>query len=346
MESKDTSKSRVVYLDVLNILAIIAVVAMHVNGIVHLDPMRKEWSSSLVVDCVFYFAVPVFFLISGATLMTYRERYDTKTFIKKRLVKILIPLLFWSMIMLIWKVETYQLRVDDYSFRNLFDMFLNNKIEYTYYFMYDIFGIYLTIPLLSLLAKEDNKKTLWFTVVIYFIFNSFLSNILTLMGTSYNNSLTVQIGEYIIFIILGYLLSTTDISKKKRIALYISAIIGVIYRYAFTYKLSKELGYVDRTTWGYCTWHSVLLACAVFVYFKNLKYKFSDKTLNLLKTISSCSFGIYLLHHIVMFYEIRLFNIDTFSWEWRTVGILTTYIISLICVYMLKKISIIKKIVP
>ena len=80
-------KERVVYFDLLNIFAIISVIAMHCNGIVHGNPMNKGWGSSLLVDCIFYWAVPIFLMLSGATLMKYREKYDTKTFFKKRFQK-------------------------------------------------------------------------------------------------------------------------------------------------------------------------------------------------------------------------------------------------------------------
>lgn len=80
-------QKRVIYFDVLNILAIIAVVAMHMNGIVHLNPNIRAWNTSLVVDCIMYWAVSVFMMLSGATLMNYREKYDTKTFFKKSLQK-------------------------------------------------------------------------------------------------------------------------------------------------------------------------------------------------------------------------------------------------------------------
>jgi len=52
--------NRIAYFDILNILAILAVVAMHCNGIVHGDPRVRAWDTSLIVDCIFYWAVPVF----------------------------------------------------------------------------------------------------------------------------------------------------------------------------------------------------------------------------------------------------------------------------------------------
>lgn len=83
----DCLTNRIVYLDLLNVLAIVAVIAMHCNGLVHGNPMTRAWNTSLVVECICYFAVPIFFMISGANLMKYRERYSTKVFFKKELLK-------------------------------------------------------------------------------------------------------------------------------------------------------------------------------------------------------------------------------------------------------------------
>lgn len=343
--------NRIIYFDLLNIMAIIAVIAMHCNGIVHLNPMIRAWNTSLIVDCIFYWAVPVFLMLSGATLMNYRTKYDTKTFFKKRLLKVLIPFLFWAIVMFIWKISIGSIKIEEInSVSKLLNAFLANREEGIYYFMFDILGIYLTMPLLSLLAKEEYRKTLWYAVLIFFIFNAFLPNILGLFDINYNYSLTMQIGGYVVYVFLGYLLSTQDLSKKQRILVYIFAIIGLIYRYASTFILSKSAGEVIRITWGYTSWHCILLACAVFLFVKNNKInnKISEnqKMTKIISNIAGCSFGIYLIHIVVKYYQVQLFNINEYSWQFRTFGILSTYLIALIIVYILKRIPLVKHIVP
>ena len=76
MQETDKNK-RLVYLDILNILSIFVVVAMHMNGSVHSLPLNKSWAFSLLVDTLCYFAVPIFVMISGAILMNYRQKYIT-----------------------------------------------------------------------------------------------------------------------------------------------------------------------------------------------------------------------------------------------------------------------------
>lgn len=134
--------------------------------------------------------------------------------------------------------------------------------------------------------------------------------------------------------------------------IYVGAIVGLVYRYLTTYILSKSAGVVIRTTWGYTSWHSILLSCAVFLIIK-LIFENSKKCIDnqyiyiyIISTISRCSFGVYLIHKIVMYYEILLFDIKTTAWQWRTFGVLSTYLISLLIVYIIKKIPILRKIVP
>lgn len=342
---------RIVYFDILNILAIIAVISMHMNGIVHVNPNIRAWNTSLIVDCIMYWAVPVFMMISGATLMKYREKYDTKTFFKKRFTKILIPFLFWAIFMFVWKITTKQIDVLTFSgVKDWINAFFTNQEEGIYYFLFEILGVYLTMPVLSLLTNKEYRKTLWLIVALFFIFNGFLPNILGLFNIYWNEAFEIRINGYLIYVILGYLLSTEDLSKKQKNVIYIGAIIGLIYRYVTTFVLSKEAGSVIRTTWGYFAWHCILLSCAVFIFVKDLQFdkKLENKTkvTKALSTISSCSFGIYLIHMIVKYYITDLLNWNEFSWSYRSVGIIITYCISLIIVYLLKKIPVVKKVVP
>lgn len=282
--------------------------------------------------------------------MKYRERYDTKTFFKKRFMKVLIPFMFWSIFIIAWKICLHEIDINELSSISKFlNYILNNKEEATYFLMFDILGIYLTMPLLSLLAKEENRKTIWFTVLLYFIFNALIPNIISLFGINYNYSLSVQVGGYIVYVLLGYLFSTQEISKRNRVILYISACLGVLFRFLTTLLMSKASGAVIKITWGYCSWHCILLASAVFVFVKNMNIneKINIKFSKILAEISGCSFGIYLIHKvIIMYYEMNLFKIDVFSYKWRTLGIVTTYILSLFFVWIIKKIPILKKIVP
>lgn len=343
------SDKRIAYLDLLNIIAIISVIAMHCNGIVHGNPNIKAWNTSLIVECICYFAVPIFFMISGANLMKYRERYNTKEFFKKRCLKVLIPFIAWAIIMFIFKIFiTKSISIETINTPIKFlNAFFSNKEEATYYFMFEILGIYLVMPLLSLLAKDEYKKTLWLIVGLYFVFNATLPNLFALVGIKWYTGFGMPLSGYAIYVILGYLLSKEELDNKWKILIYVGAVFGILYRYITTFILSKSAGQVIKTTWGYSSWHCMLLTVSVFIIIKDLKIEeINDTAKTIMAKIAQCSFGIYLIHMIVKACYIKVFNINTLSWYFRTFGVLGIYIISLVGVMLMKKIPILRKILP
>jgi len=87
------------YINFLNVLATFAVVCLHVNNFWSFN--TANWPYYNFVESLCYFAVPVFVMISGATLIDYREKYDTKTFFKRRFLRVLLPYLIFSFIYII-----------------------------------------------------------------------------------------------------------------------------------------------------------------------------------------------------------------------------------------------------
>ena len=158
MKKAKSKNERILYIDILNIVAIISVVALHCNGIVHQYSSSRAWVTSLIVECVCYFAVPVFIMATGAKLLDYRKKYDTKTFFKKRFSKVLIPSIFWIFIMIIWKLNLGMLEIN--NIRDLLNIIFSNKMESTYYFIWEIMGIYLTLPIISKIIENEKDNNL------------------------------------------------------------------------------------------------------------------------------------------------------------------------------------------
>ena len=130
-------KSRVLYYDILNVLACICVVALHCNGIVHEYSNTAVWKQALIVEVIAYWAVPVFFMLSGAKLFTYRQKMDTETFLKKRIFKILIPWLIWCILWLNYRVVVSR-SIHITSVRELvvilYKGIFNNELQGIYWF--------------------------------------------------------------------------------------------------------------------------------------------------------------------------------------------------------------------
>lgn len=343
--------TRSAFIDVLNITAIISCLILHHNGNVHSFSQSSSWVSSLIIETVFYFAVPVFIMITGATLLGYRQKYDTKTYFKKRFAKVLIPSIAWMIIMFCWHVFIRKdLTITGWSPASILNIFTASRENSVYYYLFVILGLYLTIPLFAPLTEKKYRKLLWYGVVAFFIFNALLPNLSALVGINYNSDFSVRIGSYVVYLFLGYLLSTATIPKKFRILLYLGGVLAIIWRYTTTLNASFAHGYLVKTTWGYTQFHTIILASAVYVFIKTLPVdKISDKTKTILAKLASCSFGIYLCHILVMHYEagvLRRIGLPTASWAWRFFCPLLTYTLCVGLVLLLKKIPILRRIVP
>ena len=205
-----TSNKRILYLDILNIIAILSVVALHQNGIVHKYSQSRSWATALIVETVCYFAVPLFLMISGANLLNYKSKYDTKTFFKKRFLKVLYPAIFWITAMFLWHIYILKdLSMTNVGFVDFANMVFKNREMGIYYFIWAILGVYLTIPILTNLTEERYRNTLWYIVGVFFVFNALIPNLLAHFGIWYNSSFSVQMGGGLCHL-CSFGLSTSD----------------------------------------------------------------------------------------------------------------------------------------
>ena len=294
-------RKRVLYYDLLNICACFSVICLHCNGSSYSFTPSFKWAQALAVEVICYWAVPVFFMLSGATLMGYRDKYDTVTFFKRRVTRVFIPFVIWTLINIVFKQAIGLIDLSLMGKRELIDKCVNTSIEGIYWFFIPLFGAYLCIPLLSLL--KEHKKVLWYAVIVSFAIQGVGPYIFKWLGLTYNYGLSIPVASgYILYVLLGYLLSVTDFTQKQRYLIYLLGIGSAIFRYVSTYILSYRKGETDTTYYSYHGFFAVFLAMAVFVLFKNIpwgKLFKSDKAAKTITSISSCSFGIYLLHMII-----------------------------------------------
>ena len=105
MENKRTGKNnRIEYISLISVISAIAVIYLHVNSCFWKFSTSRYWFTANIIESVFYFAVPLFFMISGALLLEFNKKYNIKTFFKKRITKTFIPFIIWSFIGLIIQV--------------------------------------------------------------------------------------------------------------------------------------------------------------------------------------------------------------------------------------------------
>lgn len=352
MNSKDSKY--VLYFDLLNIIACFGVVMLHVSAATSTFEYSKSWKVSMFFEASFYWAVPVFLMLTGANLIDYRRRYSTSSFLRKRFSKTLLPFLFWSLFAIIWRIKYLgdfsQDKVD--TLPELIDNIINARAMTIFWFFPMLYAVYLAIPAISMVPEKNRlgrRGIYWYLIIFTFITVSVLPLVCGLVNIKWNKSLeNPMMSGYLALVILGYALANTDIKRNIRYVIYGIGILGILMYFIFTVKLSFRTGRFDRTFNGYSNMTSMMMSPAVFVLFKYIQWDkvINKKSIKIIKRASSASFGVYLIHKFVIQFILKNWDINTRSLTWKTFGAIFIYIISVVIVMLIKKVPGLKTLVP
>ncbi|MCO7128330.1 acyltransferase family protein [Sporolactobacillus shoreicorticis] len=340
-------KKRYIYMDILTILSALFVVYLHTTLSVYTFRLDMHWFVGLIIQSLFIWPVPIFLMISGANLLKYRERYDTKTFFAKRFIKVGIPLIVWSIIWLIYKQHFSNMPT--VPLKTIIKWFAYNNIQNIFWFFYTIICLYICTPILSIICKKENKRA-----VLYFIFLCLIQQGIIPMISSlihypipFYNSYTISF-SYLSFYLSGWYLNNFSIKKCMRKIIYIMGFFSGIWIYYGTYLISSHNQHFNRVFFYYNSPFVFILSIAVFIFFKRINWEkfISPIYSKLIMMISSTSFGVYIIHEFYIFELDKMLNLDNNSYFFMLIFPFIIYLISVITILLLKKISFIKKVVP
>lgn len=321
------------YISILNVLACIGVVILHTFETGYTSDANFVFK--VLIRAITYCAVPVFFMITGATLIDYRERYDTKTFFKKRLLKVIIPLIIWSIIYFIINFFKGKFSINDLSFKFVFEYFFLVKTNPIFWFFVVIIGIYLEIPVISLIPQETRRKAFLYIIIITFVFNQFLPDLLYHLNLNYNYDLKFPLtySGWISFIFIGYYIDKYEIVKKHRVIIYVLGIIGfltmVVPTIFISYHKNESCSWFDEYYDAPC----VLYSASVFLFFKSKinNNQIVTKIMPFFNFVAPTTLGIYVLH-----IAIRDFLRYFYTYSYFGMNLVLTLSILTICFIVVK----------
>lgn len=321
------------YISILNVLACIGVVILHTFETGYTSDANFVFE--VLIRAIAYCAVPVFFMITGATLIDYRERYDTKTFFKKRLLKVIIPLIIWSIIYFIINFFKGKFSINDLSFKFVFEYFFLVKTNPIFWFFVVIIGIYLAIPVISLIPQETRRKAFLYIIIITFVFNQFLPDLLYHLNLNYNYDLKFPLtySGWISFIFIGYYIDKYEIVKKHRVIIYVLGIIGfltmVVPTIFISYHKNESYSWFDEYYDAPC----VLYSASVFLFFKSKinNNQIVTKIMPFFNFVAPTTLGIYVLH-----IAIRDFLRYFYTYSYFGMNLVLTLSILTICFIVVK----------
>ena len=331
--------------DNLRAVATVAVILLHVSAGPVLTPYGElsagDWWTGNLIDGTVRFCVPVFLMLTGALLLT--KTYPIGEFLRKRLNRILLPFLFWSLLYIaydLWvKWENHEYldatEISTYTFRQL-----KTGASSHLWYIYMLIGIYLIFPVIGKWVTYSSRKEIGYYVIVWL--SGILCGLRWLHEIQTNISL-IYFSGFLGYTVLGYLLATMPPRKDIRLNAGLLFVAGTLITIVGTYIETSSDRVFYGELYGYLSPNVIMASAGIFLFFRHTSFQ-SNRFRQLTTFISRYSYGIYLSH--VVF--ILLLGRIGIGWKMMTPAVsipLTAGLclfLSLLTTYVLSKIPVLK----
>ena len=338
------------YITFVIVVSAFAVLTLHTNNCFWFYTGTEDfWFSANIIESVFYFAVPLFFMVSGITLMDFFDRYSMKRFFAKRFMKTMLPFVVWSLVAMGIDLYVGKRVWSDITLKSVYQGLTSNGFVSIYWFFYALFIMYMCMPLYAAVEKSKRMLVFSYLVIATFVFNIFLPFLKKMFSSDLNIMLNVStLGGFLIWPLLGWVLHNYEFKKWHKAIIYVVAFSGLMLHICGTYFLSVKVGHVDTTYKGYENVPSLLYAVGVFVFLKDVGRWVMARELpaKFVKVLGRYAFEIYLLQFILLDAAIRIPAIDRNSLLYRLGAPFVMIPIIMAFTWCLRKIPVVRRIVP
>jgi len=308
----ETTLRRQYGLDILRVLACYMVIQVHAGEFYYIGPAGEVlntpeartvgWINSLFRSCV-----PLFVMLSGYFLFPVT---DMKRFLSRRLARILIPFVVWSVLYPFYQHFMGRTSLEQ-AFVNVLMIPVNLAMETGHlWFIYMLTGIYLFAPVISGWMQSSTKKEmeyfLFFWVITLIV--PFIHQIEPMIWGEVpwnNHPMLHYFMGY-----LGYVVMANYLKKfypQASVTAYISAIVLIVIGYAITvygflYRLPTENTVAGlELTWDFNTINIAMMTVGIFILCKDIFITNPESgRFRLLQDLSAKSYGMYLAHIMVL----------------------------------------------
>ena len=295
---ENEKQSKILYIQLLRILAILAVVALHAIAGYFADSSlyaTKTWWALNVMNSVTRFGVPVFLMISGYLILKGDPEEPIGVFLKRRFSRILIPFLVWNGIYI--AADAWMGRVP-FSLGGAVLRVLQRDVSYHFWFVYLLIALYLFAPLGRKLISRLSEKEIWYLLLLIVLPTTVIPMVNHFFQL-YVPFFYLIVEGYAGYFVLGYLLGKKDWSRKQRCIIYGLGILCIFLAVFGTYYHSNVQA-IDFFYNGGYTFNSYCIAMALFLFVRYELPPIKGHVAAVVDTLGNLAYGVYLMHVLVM----------------------------------------------
>lgn len=283
---------RVVYLDILRVIATIGVIFLHVSCREYYSAfISYNWYLAAINGSLVRWSVPIFVMISGALFLNPAKEISIRDLLTKKIPRLLMAYIFW------WIIYSAIMTFSSLFFGDIIGLPFSYDFlapHFHLWFLPMLMGIYLLIPFLRKIAADE--KLLRFALILWIVYltGSFFM-VIEIPQITPLFDMNIIVGHTGYFL-LGYYLSKVSISAKQLKIIYLLGIIGFIFTVAGNIILSIHDGDSNDMFLDTLSIFVVLMAAALFVFIKEITPEIESKTAKFVAYVRQDLFGIYLTH--------------------------------------------------
>jgi surface polysaccharide O-acyltransferase-like enzyme len=279
------------WVDVTRIFAIFLVIVIHVSYTLVLkwDSLPFNWwMVGNLADGPSHVAIPLFIMVSGYLNLSHPLPW--RDYLKKRVSRILILLVTWSLIHMFLLAFVGQ---QDYTLLSALKAILTGSAYDHLWFMYALLGFYLITPVFQKIIELD-RPAIWYFMILWLIFEPFASLLDRLTGIQFGTLLPQATGLFGYYL-LGYLLGTREFTKKQSWLAFGVALLSILAVILGTWALTVSAGQVDLTLYNINGFPILFGAVGLFIFIKSISFNNP-----LVRFFGTTTTGIYLMHYIII----------------------------------------------
>jgi surface polysaccharide O-acyltransferase-like enzyme len=295
----------------LRLIALYAVIVLHCSSPLLMQygkvPVADWWTADFF-NAITRFAVPAFVMVTGALLL-HRD-YEIGSFLKKRLTRVVVPFLFWSLVYVwySWYNEEITFSSDAWADIKQVLHLLKYGSSYHLWYVYMLIGLYFFIPVIGKFVRNASEKEILYFLIVWFavmlITQPYLSR--------YNPSVDMHyFAGFAGYLVLGHYLTFKDFNIKH-LRLWMAAL------FIFSVALI-EIGswwLISYPKWPGTMFYEpvspavVMVAASVFMMVKLTVFKMQPLIIRIRDFAGGYNYGIYLGHALVLYFLDDLFGIS------------------------------------
>lgn len=356
MDSTDAKPVEPNYsIDVVRFVAISLVIVLHCTGFPYqfLNPEISaidilNWFTQDFYEAVGLIGVPLFVMLTGALLLNpNRDDEPLRVFYRKRLDRIALPFIFWTVVYFAW---SFTILGKPLTLFNVGQGLLSGSYYHLWY-LYLLMGLYAVTPVLRVLVKHLDRKLFLYLLLLWFAGTVTTPFIHTFTDFTYFPFPFVFF-NWVGYFLLGTYLLYSNMKPRKAAAIFALGIFGAV---AGEWLLAATSG---QTYLGY--FHNymnptiIIASSALFYLLISLDFSGIGKhakTSRVIHWISENTLPLYLIHMIVLVsLTTNVFGIwlNTITFvPLIDVPIFAAIVLafSIVLVYAAKKVPVLKKLV-